>query len=75
MSSIHVLYGQPTPEEIAAVMAVFAARAGGSPPADTRPRLPRRTPRSAWADRTAGLRRPLSTRFTRPRSVVARGLP
>ncbi|UUU31897.1 acyl-CoA carboxylase subunit epsilon [Streptomyces sp. CA-210063] len=73
MPPITVLYGQPTPEEIAAVVAVFAARAAGAPPADTRPGLPRRTPRSAWADRAAGLRRPLATRFTRPRSVVPPG--
>lgn len=57
MPSITVLYGQPTPEELAAVVAVFTARSGA---AATAPQPPvQRRPVSAWADRAAAMRRPL----------------
>ena len=71
MSSITVLYGQPTPEELAAVVAVFAARASRAAPADEAlPGPPPRVPLSAWADRSAALRAPLTLRFTRPHAVL-----
>jgi hypothetical protein len=74
MSSITVLYGQPTPEELAAVVAVFVARASAAAPAhDALPGPPPRVPPSAWADRAAALRHPLTMRFTRPHSVLPPG--
>lgn len=60
MGSIKVLRGKPSPEELAAVIAVLQAQASRAA-ADTVPARPRR---SAWADpasaiavRHAGLRR------------------
>ncbi|NWF27397.1 acyl-CoA carboxylase subunit epsilon [Streptomyces sp. PKU-EA00015] len=52
MDSIEVLYGRPTPEELAAVVAVLrirAAHAAAAGPATLR------TGRSAWADRAAAI--------------------
>ena len=50
---LRVVRGEPTPEELAALVSVLAARAAGSPAA-VEPPAP-----SAWASREAGLRRPL----------------
>jgi len=49
---LRVVRGNPTPEEIAALVAVLVARRGdgGAEPAPSR---------SAWADRSRALRRPL----------------
>lgn len=49
---LRVVRGNPSPEELAALVAVVAAR-GSAAPAEPTP-----TP-SAWASRAAGLRRPL----------------
>ncbi len=49
---LRVVRGDPTPEELAAVLVVLTARRPGTPPAQ-----PRFT--GGWADRTAGLRQPL----------------
>lgn len=46
MNSIKVLRGKPSPEELAAVIAVLQAQASHAA-ADT---VPARSPRSAWAD-------------------------
>lgn len=53
---IKVLYGQPTPEELAAVISVVHARATTTAAAAA----PRRPPVSAWTDRATAiaLRRP-----------------
>lgn len=53
MPLVKVLNGQPTPEELAAVIAVVQARAittaaGPGPP-------PRKPPVSAWTDRAAAI--------------------
>jgi hypothetical protein len=50
---LRVVSGDPTPEEVAALVAVVAARA-----ADTSPTTPEGPP-SRWAHRGAALRRPL----------------
>lgn len=57
MPPIKVLYGQPTPEELAAVVAVVQARASTLTAV---PEPPRRTAVSAWTDRAAAIavRRP-----------------
>ncbi|MFI2347490.1 acyl-CoA carboxylase epsilon subunit [Streptomyces sp. NPDC019443] len=52
MPPIKVLYGQPTPEELAAVIAVVQARAATVAAA---PEPPRRPPVSAWTDRAAAI--------------------
>jgi hypothetical protein len=52
--ALHVVRGEPTPEELAAVVAVVAARAAAAASAVDRPQ---RT--SAWHAPAAGLRRPL----------------
>lgn len=52
MPPIKVLYGQPTPEELAAVIAVVQARAATAAAA---PEPPRRSPVSAWTDRAAAI--------------------
>lgn len=49
---LRVVRGEPTPEELAALVAVLAARAAA--PADEEQRQP-----DLWADRGATLRRPL----------------
>jgi|tagenome__1003787_1003787.scaffolds.fasta_scaffold20493090_2 hypothetical protein len=51
---LQVVHGDPTPEEIAALVAVLSARARAAAPAEP----PRR--RSAWSDPARRLRRPLS---------------
>ena len=50
--ALRVVRGDATPEEIAALVAVLLARSGG----DEVPPVPAR---SAWADRSSQLRRPL----------------
>jgi hypothetical protein len=61
---LRVIRGEPTPEDLAALVAVLSARTGGvRPPAQTR---------SAWSDPAALVRRPLVhgprqwTRSSRP---------
>ena len=49
---LRVVRGDATPEEIAALVAVLLSRPGE----DESPPVPER---SAWADRSSGLRRPL----------------
>ena len=48
---LRVVRGNPTPEELAALVAVVASRGGAAEPEPTPPSL--------WASRAAGLRRPL----------------
>jgi hypothetical protein len=50
---LQVVHGDPTPEEIAALVAVLTARARAA----TEPEPPRR--RSAWSDPARRLRQPL----------------
>lgn len=50
-----VIRGDATPEEIAALVAVLAARGGG----DDAPSPPR-SAKNGWSDRSRQLRRPLS---------------
>lgn len=50
---LRVVRGDPTPEELAAVVAVVTARGATPPPPSAPPR------RSRWADRESLLRRPL----------------
>jgi Acyl-CoA carboxylase epsilon subunit len=50
---LRVVKGDPTPEELAALVAVVAARAAAS--AEPPPAAP-----SGWADRAAAVRRPLA---------------
>ncbi|TPQ21551.1 acyl-CoA carboxylase subunit epsilon [Streptomyces sporangiiformans] len=57
MPAITVLYGQPTPEELAAVVAVFTARSHAATAASRSP--VRRRPVSAWADPATAMRQPL----------------
>ncbi|WP_149185131.1 acyl-CoA carboxylase subunit epsilon [Streptomyces sp. TRM49041] len=52
MDSIKVLYGRPTPEELAAVVAVLTTRTAHAAVADM---PPPRSPHSAWADRAAAI--------------------
>jgi len=49
---LRVVRGDPTPEQLAALVAVVAARAAGGPE-------PEPAPRSAWSDPAALVRRPL----------------
>jgi hypothetical protein len=51
--TLRVVRGEPTPEELAAVVAVLAARSAGAP--ETEPE-----PQSLWRDKTALLRAPLT---------------
>ena len=66
MPSIQVLRGRPTPEELAAVVAVLQARATNTAVPPPLPRSPRV---SAWTDRAAAIamRRP-----SRPRLMQVR---
>ncbi|GAA3038725.1 hypothetical protein GCM10010519_74110 [Streptomyces lactacystinicus] len=57
MSPIHVLHGQPTPEELATVLAVVQARAAAAQAGDAAARPAGRGPASPWNDR-ARLHRP-----------------
>jgi hypothetical protein len=52
MSSIQVLRGRPTPEELAAVVAVLQALTTSTA---VPPPLPRKPRVSAWADRAAAI--------------------
>jgi hypothetical protein len=63
---LRVVRGDVTPEEIAALVAVLAARTGDEAPA--RPRSVKNT----WSDRSRSLRRPLSPG---PGAWRASGLP
>ncbi|MCD0481828.1 acyl-CoA carboxylase epsilon subunit [Streptacidiphilus sp. ASG 303] len=56
MTPVKVLHGQPTPEELAAVMAVVSARAAAAAAAAAAQRTAG-GPASAWADRAAAMRR------------------
>jgi hypothetical protein len=62
---LRVVRGNPTPEELAALLAVVAARGGAAQ--ETEP-----APPSRWASRASGLRRPLSPG---PGAWRASGLP
>lgn len=53
MSPIKVLHGRPSPEELAAVLAVVSARAAASAA-----RVSEDGPVSEWSARARGLRRP-----------------
>jgi hypothetical protein len=50
--ALRVVRGNATPEEIAALVAVLVSRPGDDEPSPA-------APRSAWADRSGQLRRPL----------------
>jgi hypothetical protein len=50
---LRVVKGEPTPEELAALVAVIAARSGGGDDVAA-------GPRSAWTDRARYVRRPLT---------------
>jgi Acyl-CoA carboxylase epsilon subunit len=50
---LRVAHGDPTPEEVAALVAVLTARARAAAGAEPRPR------RSAWSDHARRLRQPL----------------
>jgi hypothetical protein len=50
---LRIVKGDPTPEELAALVAVLAGRGGGEEPA------PEPVPVGAWSDRSRQLRRPL----------------
>lgn len=62
---LRVVRGNPTPEELAALLAVVASRGAAAP-------APEPAPPSRWASRAAGLRRPLSPG---PGAWRASGLP
>ena len=53
MPPIKVLHGDPSPEELAAVLAVVSARAAANAA-----RTPDRTPTSQWADHARNLHTP-----------------
>ncbi|HEU5388852.1 MAG TPA: acyl-CoA carboxylase subunit epsilon [Streptosporangiaceae bacterium] len=63
---LRVVRGDPTPEEIAALVAVLAARGGDQ--ASSQPR----SVKNAWSDRSRSLRRPL---FPGPGAWRNSGLP
>ncbi|WP_371518530.1 acyl-CoA carboxylase epsilon subunit [Kitasatospora sp. NBC_01300] len=52
MAPIHVLHGQPTPEELAAVLAVVQARAAAAQAAAEAARLAGAGPAAPWNDRS-----------------------
>ncbi len=62
---LRVVRGNPSPEELAALLALVAARGSGA-------EQPEPAPPSRWASRAAGLRRPLSPG---PGAWRASGLP
>ncbi|MFD7833034.1 acyl-CoA carboxylase epsilon subunit, partial [Kitasatospora sp. NPDC059803] len=51
MAPIHVLHGQPTPEELAAVLAVVQARAAAAQAAAEAARRAGAGPAAPWNDR------------------------
>ncbi len=53
---LRIVRGDPTPEEVAALTAVLAAASGGGEPEPDRDR----GPASAWVEREALVRRPLT---------------
>ncbi|MFC9325490.1 acyl-CoA carboxylase epsilon subunit [Kitasatospora sp. NPDC057015] len=55
MAPIHVLHGQPTPEELATVLAVVSARAAAAQAANAAARAGA-GPASPWNDRARRLR-------------------
>jgi hypothetical protein len=55
-AALRVVHGDATPEEIAALVAVLAARSGSAAGAA---RLPARPAGGGWSDRSRQLRRPL----------------
>ncbi|AXI77869.1 acyl-CoA carboxylase epsilon subunit [Peterkaempfera bronchialis] len=57
MPPIKVLHGQPTPEELAAVMAVVSARAAAATAAAAAAARTAGGPVSTWADHASALRR------------------
>jgi acyl-CoA carboxylase epsilon subunit len=63
---LRVVRGDATPEEIAALVAVLAARGGAEAPGQPR------SVKNAWSDRSRLLRRPLATG---PGAWRASGLP
>ncbi|MFI6445410.1 acyl-CoA carboxylase subunit epsilon [Kitasatospora sp. NPDC050543] len=56
MPPIHVLHGQPTPEELATVLAVVSARAAAAQAAAEAARRAGAGPASPWNDRARRLR-------------------
>ncbi|MFI5532273.1 acyl-CoA carboxylase subunit epsilon [Kitasatospora sp. NPDC051853] len=56
MSPIQVLHGQPTPEELATVLAVVSARAAAAAAAEEAARRAGVGPASAWNDRARRMR-------------------
>lgn len=56
MAPIHVLHGQPTPEELATVLAVVQARAAAAQAAAEASRRAGVGPASPWNDRARRLR-------------------
>ncbi|MFJ8044668.1 acyl-CoA carboxylase subunit epsilon [Kitasatospora sp. NPDC096147] len=56
MSPIQVLHGQPTPEELATVLAVVSARAAAAASAAEAARRAGGGPASAWNDRARRMR-------------------
>ncbi|CAN3981007.1 acyl-CoA carboxylase subunit epsilon [Kitasatospora purpeofusca] len=56
MAPIHVLHGQPTPEELATVLAVVQSRAAAAQAAAEAARRAGDGPDSAWNDRARRLR-------------------
>ncbi|WP_406199207.1 acyl-CoA carboxylase subunit epsilon [Kitasatospora sp. NBC_01560] len=56
MAPIHVLHGQPTPEELATVLAVVQARAAAAQAAAEAARRAGAGPDSPWNDRSRRLR-------------------
>jgi hypothetical protein len=56
MSPIHVLHGQPTPEELATVLAVVSARAAAAQAAAEAARRAAGGPASPWTDHQRRMR-------------------
>ncbi|GAA1955429.1 acyl-CoA carboxylase subunit epsilon [Kitasatospora viridis] len=57
MPEIHVLHGQPTPEELATVLAVVHSRAAAAQAAAEAARRTAGGPASPWTDRSRAMRR------------------
>ncbi len=58
MTVLTVVRGEPSDDELAAVIAVIAARAQARPAQPEQGRVQVSRSRSAWADRSRSLRRP-----------------